>query len=147
MSNSTWTAACQASLSFSISQNWLRLTSIESVILTILSTSTSFSFCVQSFPASGSFPMNWHFASGGQSSGASASASVLPMNIQGIFYLGLTSLISLLSKGLSRVLQHHSSKASILQHSAFFMVRLSHLYMTTWKTIALTIWTFVSKAF
>ena len=57
----------------------------------------------QSFPASGSFPMGWLFASGAQSIGASASASVLPMNIQDWFPLGLTDLISLLSKGLSRV--------------------------------------------
>ena len=64
---------------------------------------TSFSACPQSFPASGSFPMSWLFASGAQSIGASASASVLPMNIQGWFPLGLTDLISLLSTGLSRV--------------------------------------------
>ena len=61
-----------------------------------------FSFCPQSFPASGSFPISWLFTSGGQSIRASASASVLPMNIQGSFPLGLTGLISLLSKGLSR---------------------------------------------
>ena len=68
---------------------------------TILSPATLFSFCLQSFPASASFPMSQLFASGGQSIGASASASVL--NIQGWFPLGLTSLISLKSKGLSRV--------------------------------------------
>ena len=71
--------------------------------LTILSSVTPFSSCPQSFPASGSFPMSWLFASGDQSIGASASASVLPMNIQDWFPLGLTSLISLQSKGLSRV--------------------------------------------
>ena len=59
--------------------------------------------CLQSFPASGSFPMSQFFTSGGQSVGTSASASVLPMNIQGWFPLGWTSLISLLFKGLSRV--------------------------------------------
>ena len=64
--------------------------------------------------------------------------------IQGWFPFGLTGLI-LLSKGLSRVFQHHSSKALILQRSAFFMVLLSHPYMTTGRTIALTLWTFVSK--
>ena len=74
------------------------------------------------------------FASGDQSIGASASASVLPVNIQGWFPLGLTGLISLQSKGLFKsLLQHHSLKASILQPSAFFMVQLSHLYMTTLK--------------
>ena len=85
----------------------------------------------------------------GQSIGVSASASVLPMNIQGQFPLGLTGLISLLSKGLSRVpvglLQYHSLKASLLWCSAFFMAQLLHPYMTTGKTIALIIWIFVSK--
>ena len=54
-------------------------------------------------------------------------------------------MISLLSKGLKSLLQHHSSKASILQHSVFFIVQLSHPYITTGKTIALTKWTFVGK--
>ena len=76
----------------------------------------------------GLFQMNQFFASGGQSIGGSASASVLPMNIQDWFILGMTSLISLQSKSL---LQHHSSKASILQSSAFFIIQLSHPYMTT----------------
>ena len=129
--NCVWlfeTPACQASLSFTIS--W-RLCSNSS--------------CPQSFPASGSFPMNWLFTSGSQSIGASALTLDLPMNIQCWFPLGLTGLISLQSKGLSRVLQHHSSKASVLQFSAFFMVQLSHPYMTTGKIMSLTIWTFVGK--
>ena len=67
------------------------------------------------------------------------------MNIQGGFSLGFTGLISLHYRGLSRVLQHHSSKAPVLQRSAFFMVQLSHPYMTTGKMTALTIWTFVGK--
>ena len=92
-----------------------------------------------------SFPVSWLLASDGQSIGASVLASVLPMNIQGWFLLGLTVLIFLLSKGLSRVLQHHSSKAPILWHSASFMVQLSHLYMTTRKRIALTMWTFIDQ--
>ena len=73
---------------------------------TISSSVIPFSSCLQSFPASGSFPVSqkaWFFASGGQSIGASASASVLPMNIQDWFPLGLTGLISLQSKGPSRV--------------------------------------------
>ena len=82
--------------------------------------------------------MSQFFASGGQSTGASVSASVLPMNIQDWFLLQLTGVISLLSK-------HHDLKASILWCSAFLMVQLSHPYMITGKTIALTIWTFVSK--
>ena len=79
--------------------------------------------------------------------GVSVSTSVLPMNIQDWFPLGLTGLISLQSKGLSRVLSNttHSSKASILLCSAFFIVQLSHPYMTTGKTKALTRWTFVGK--
>ena len=76
----------------------------------------------------GLFQMNQFFTSGGQSIGGSASASVLPMNIQDWFILGMTSLISLQSKSL---LQHHSSKASTLQSSAFFIIQLSHPYMTT----------------
>ena len=70
---------------------------------TILSSVIPFSSCLQSFPASGSFPMNRFFASGGQSIGTSVSESVLPMNIQDGFPLGWTGLISLLFKGLSRV--------------------------------------------
>ena len=64
---------------------------------------------------------------------------------EGWFPLGWTGLISLLFKWLSSLLQHHSLKTSILQCSAFFMAQLSHPYMTTGKTIVLTIWTFVSK--
>ena len=79
------------------------------------------------------------------STGASVSTSVLPINIQDWFPLGLIGLISLQSKGFASLLQHHSSKASVLQCSTFFMVQLSHPYMTTGKTIALTRWTFVSK--
>ena len=113
---------------------------------TISSSVVPFSSCLQCFLASGSFPMSQLFTSGGQSIGVSASTSVLPMNIQDWFPLGLTGMISLQSKGLSEVLQHHSSKASVLQCSALFIVQLLHLYMTTGKTIALTTWTSVSKA-
>ena len=104
-----------------------------------------FSSCLLSFPASESFPMSQPFTSGGQST--EASASVLPVNIQGWFPLRWTGWISLQSKGLilKSLLQHHSSKASILQHSAFLIVQLSHPYMTTGKTIALTRRTFVGK--
>ena len=99
--------------------------------LTILSSFAPFSSCLLSFPSSGSFPMNWLLASGGQ--GIEALASVLPMNIQSWFPLGLTGLISLLSKRLKNLLQHHSSKASILWHSALFIVQLSHPYITNQK--------------
>ena len=112
----------------------------------ISSSVVPFSSCPQSLPASGSFPMSQLFAWGGQSTGVTASASVLPKNTQDWSPLGWTGWISLQSKGLSRVFSNtHSSKASILWHSAFFTVQLSHSYMTTGKTIALTRWTFVGK--
>ena len=111
----------------------------------ISSSIVPFSSCLQSFPASGSFPMSQFFASGGQSIGVSASASVFPMNIQDWLPLGWTGWISLQSKGLSRVFSNTSSKASILWCSAFFIVQLLHPYMTTGKTKALTRQTFVSN--
>ena len=111
----------------------------------ISSSVVPFSSCPQSFPVSGFFPMSQLFAWGGQSTGVSASASVLPMNTQDWSALGWAGWISLQSKGLSRVLQHHSSKASILRCSAFFTVQVSHPYMTTGKTIALTRWIFLAK--
>ena len=97
----------------------------------------------QSFPESGTFPMSQLFASGGQSIGASA--LVLPMNIQGWVPLGLTGLISLLSKGLWRVFSNTRVRKHQFFRSSVFMVQLSHPYMTTGKTIALTRWIFVSK--
>ena len=114
---------------------------------TISSSVVPFSSPLQSFPASGSFPMSQFFTSGDQSIGVSASASVFPMNIQDWFHLGLTGLISLdrVQGTLKSLLQHHSSKASILRCSAFFMVQLSHPYLTTGKTIALTRQNFVGK--
>ena len=104
-----------------------------------------FSACPKSLPASGSFQMCQLFAWGGQSIGVSASTSVLPMNTQDWSPLGWTGWTSSQSKGLKSLLQHHSSKASILRHSAFFTIQLSHPYMTTGKTIAFTRWTFVGK--
>ena len=113
--------------------------------LTISSSVVPFSSCLQSFPASGSFQMSQLFPSGGQRIGVPASASVLPMNTQDLSPLEWTGWISWQSKRLKSLLQHHSSKASILHHSAFFIVKLSHLYMTTGKTIALTRRSFVHK--
>ena len=97
-------------------------------------------------PASGSFPVSQLFVSGAQSIGASASTSVLPKNIRGWFPLGLTGLISLQSKGLSRLF----SSTPVQKHqffwcSVFFMVQLSHLSMTTGKIITLNTGTFVEK--
>ena len=103
-----------------------------------------FPSCPQSFPASGSFPMSQLFAPEGQSIGVSAAPSVLPMNIQDWFPLGWLDLLAVQGT-LKSLLQHHSSKASVLRHSAFFVVQLSHPYMTTGKTIALTWQIFVSK--
>ena len=134
---------------------WCHLTMSSSII----------PFWLQSFPASGYFQMSHLFTSCGQSIGVSASTSVLPMNTQDWSPLGWTGWICLQSKGLSilslsliflsgdapfspcagatlvcagrGILQHHSSKASILQCSVFFIVQLSHPYMTSGKTIAL----------
>ena len=133
-----WTAACQASLSFTVSRSWLKLMSIESVI-----PSHHLIFChpflllPPVFPASGSFSMYRPFASGGQSIGASVSASVLPMNIQDWFPLGWTGWISLQSKGLSRI-TFSNLKVPVFQCSAFFMIKHSQRYRaarrTTWKS-------------
>ena len=106
-----------------------------------------FSSCLQSFPASRSFQMSQFFALGGQSIGVSASASVLPMNIQGWFPLGWTGWITLLYTGLLRVF----SNTTVKEHQffstqlSFIIVQLSHPYTTTGKTIALTRRTFVGK--
>ena len=111
---------------------------------TISSSVIPFSSCLQSLPASGSFPVSRLFTSGGQRIGASASGSVFPMSIHGWFPLVLTGLRAV-QWALRSLLQHHSSKASILWCSAFFMVQLSHPYILLEKTIALTIWTFADK--
>ena len=96
-------------------------------------------FCLQSFPESGSFPMSWLFASAGQTIGASASASVLPANIQGWFPLGLTGLISLMPKGLSRVFCSTTVWKCQLLGAQPSLWSNSYPYMTTGKSIALTI--------
>ena len=115
------TAACQAPLSSTISRSLLRYKSIELVMLSNhLIPCCPFSFRLQSFPASESFPMRQLFASGGQSIGASASASVLLATFEGWFPLGLTGLISLQSKGLSRVFPN-----TTVQKHQFFGVQPS----------------------
>ena len=110
---------------------------------TISSSVVPFSSCLQSFPTSGSFPMSQLFTSGGQSIGASDSTSVLPKNIQDWSPLGWTGWISLQPKGLSGVFSNTTLQK--LQCSAFFIVQLSHQYMNTGKTIALSRWIFVGK--
>ena len=99
---------------------------------TISSSVIPFSSCLQPFPASGTFLMSQLFVSGSQSIGAPDSASVIPMNIQDWFPLGLTGLISSKSIGLSSLLQHHTSKASILWCSIFFIVQLTYIH-DYWK--------------
>ena len=112
---------------------------------TISSSVIPFSSYLQSFPASGSFPMSWFFASGGQKIGVSASASALPMNIQDWSPLGglvWSPCNPRNSQESSPTLQFKSIHS---WHSAFFIVKLSYPYMTTGKTIALTRQTLVSK--
>ena len=126
-----WTAACQASLSFTISWSLLKLMSIESMIpsnhLILFWPLLS---CPQSFPESESFPMSWLFISGSQSIGTSASVSVFPMNSQNWFPLGLTGVISLLSKGLLRVF----SGTTVQKHQSFSAQPslLSSTHIPTW---------------
>ena len=105
-----------------------------------------FSSHPQSFPASGSFQISQLFVSGGQSIRVSASPSVLPMNIQDLIFFRLDWLDLLaVQETLESLLQHQSSKASILLHLAFFIVQISHLYMTTGKTTAWPRRAFVGK--
>ena len=140
-----WTVAHQASLSITNSWSLLKLMSIELVMPSNqLILFIPYSSCLQSFPASGSFPVSRFFTSDGQSFGASA--SVLPMNIQGWFPVGLTGWISLQSKGLSRVF----SNTTVQKHQ-FFPTQLSlwsnshiHIWLLE-KTIALTRQTFIGK--
>ena len=136
LSATAWTAAQQAPLSFTICWSLLKLMSIESVM-----SSNSLVLCPllllpSVFPSIRVFSNESALRIMGQSIGASA--SILPMNIEDWLPLGLTGLISLQSNLMQ-------SKASILWHSASFMVQLSHPYTTTGKTIALTRWTFVGK--
>ena len=113
---------------------------------TISSSVVPFSSHLQSFPASGSFPMSQLFTSGGQSIGASALAISPSNEHSGLISFRMDWLDLLAVQGtLKSLLQHHSSEASILWHSAFFVVQLSHPYMTTGKTIALIRQTFVGK--
>ena len=112
---------------------------------TISSSVVPFTSHIQSFPALGSYQMSQLFESGGWIIGISASASVLPMN-SGLISFRMDWLDLLPDEGiLKSSLQHHNSKASVLWISAFVIVQLSHPYVTTGKTIALTRWNFVGK--
>ena len=140
-----WTVAHQAPLSFTIFWSLLKFMCIAWVMLSNLSYPLlpSSPPALQSFPASGAFPISQFSPSGGQSIGVSASASVLPTNIQDWFPLGWIGWISWKSRGFSRVFSNITVQKH--QYSAFYIVQLSHTYMTTGKTIALTRWTFVGK--
>ena len=138
-----WTAACQASLSITNSQSLLKLMSIESVMPSNhLVLCCPFLFLPSFFPGIRVFS-NVSFSH--------QVANALEFQFQHQSYSGAISFrmywLDLLSvQGtLKSILQHHSSKASILWHSAFFIVQLSHPYMTTGKTIVLTRWTFVGE--
>ena len=109
----------------------------------ISSSAIPFSSCLQSFPESGSFPVSRLFTSGGRSIRASTSASVLPVNIQDRFPLGLTILISLQSKGLSSPMSQFKSINSLV-FSFLFGPTLTSIH-DYWKIIALTIWTLLAK--
>ena len=163
-----WTAVCQAFLSTTSSQSLLKLLFIESVVVPSNSLILCYPLLLPSiFPSIRSFSMSQFFIWGVQSIGFQlqhqfSSVQLLsqiwllqprgllfPINI----YSGLISLridqldllAVILKENLESLFQHLSSKALILQHSAFFMVQLSHPYMTTAETIALTRWTFVGK--
>ena len=126
-----WTIARQASLFFTNSQSLLKLMSIESVMLSTISSSVvPFTSCLQSFPISGSFPASQLFALNGQSIGVSASTSVQPLNIQDWFPLGWTGWTSLLSKLLLRVYSN-----TTVQTHQFFGTQLSlwsNSHIHTW---------------
>ena len=131
---SPWTAACQASLSITNSQSLLKLMSIE-----LMMPSNHLVLCrpllllLQSSPASGSFPVSQFFASGGQRIDTSASASVLPMKCTGLNSFRMDWLDLLAVQGtLKSLLRHHSLKAPILRHSAFFMVPFTSIH-DYWK--------------
>ena len=136
----------QASMSITNTWSLFKITVIDLVMPSNhLILCVPFSSRLQSFPASGSIPVSQLFASGGQSIGVSASASVLPMNIQDWFPLGWTGWNSLQFKGLSRVFSNTTVQKHQFYGSALFMVQLSHPYMTTGKIITLTMWSFVGK--
>ena len=138
-----WIAACQASLSITTSRSSLRLMSIVSVMPSTISSSVvPFSSCLQSFPAwvfsnksvlHIRWPKYWSF-----------SLSISPSNeYSGLISFRMYWLDLLAVQGTLKILlQHHNLKASVLQHSAFFVVQLSHSYMTIGKIVVLTIWTF-----
>ena len=139
-----WTAACKASLSITNSQSLLKLKSIESVMPSnYLILCGPLLLLPSIFPIIGSFPISQFFALGGQRIGVSASAS---NEHSGLISFRIDWLDLLAVHGtIKSLLQHHSTKAAILRCSVFFIVQISHTYMTTGKIIALNRQTFVGK--
>ena len=139
-----WTVACQAPLSFNISWSLLELMSIESVMpsnylilchpLLLPSVFPSISIISNKLDRHIRWPKRW-------SSSISLSHGYSGLNSFRIDWFDFLATQGILKS----LLQHHSSKASIIRHSAFFMIQLSHPYMTTWKAVVLTLWTFVGK--
>ena len=139
-------AACQASMSFTNSWSLFRLMSLSQWCHpTISSSVTPLSSCPQSFAASGFFPVSQLFASGGQSIGTSALASVLSMNIQGWFTLGSTGFISLQSKGLSRVFSSTTiqsiNASSIKKHQSLLDGPTLTFVQDYWKNHSFALYT------
>ena len=128
-----WTAACQASLSISSPRDCSNSCPLNQWYHPIILSSVVPFSCLQSFPASGSFPMSQLFESGGQSIRISASASVFPMNIQDWFPLGLTGLISLQSKGLSRVFSNTTVQKQQFFGAQLFLWSNSHIHRFDWE--------------
>ena len=142
-----WTVARRASLSFTISWSLLKLMSIE-----LVKPSNHLILChpfllSSIFPSISSFLMSWLFTSGEAAKYWSFIFIISPSNEYSEFiFFRIDSFDLLAVQGtLKSLLQHHSSKRSIIWHSAFFMVQLSHPYLTTGKTVVLTRWTFVGK--
>ena len=142
-----WTAALQASLSFTISQSLLKLMSVELVMSSnhlILCYSLllmpSIFPSIRVFSSESVLPIRW------QKDWSFSFSISRPNEYSGLISFRMDWMDLLAVQGtLKSLLQHHSSKASILQCSAFFMIQISHLYMNTGKTIDLTVWTFVGK--
>ena len=140
-----WIAACWAFLSITNSRSLFKLMCIKSVMTSnhLILCHPLFS-CLQSFPASGSFPRSWSHIRWPKY--WSFNFSISPYNeYSGLFSFRIDWFDLAVQGTLKSLIQHHSSKASVLRCSAFFIVQLSEPYMTTGKTIALTRWTFVGK--
>ena len=141
-----WTVTHQASLCLTISQSLPKFISSQWCDPAVSFSATIFSFCFQSFPALRPFPVSQLFPSGDPKYWSFSFSISLSNEYSELTSLRINWFDPLAVQGIVKsLLQHYSSKASILQHSAFFMVQLSHLHVITGKTIALTIWTLSAK--